>query len=75
MLNEIHHARDRARDLLKTLIETRDGRSGEPIRDLYKLVTGASSLENAIEATQRAVDAYERMILELSRHAAPSPGR
>ncbi len=30
-------------------------------RDLFKRVTGHSSIENAIEATRRAIEAYERI--------------
>jgi hypothetical protein len=31
-------------------------------RDLFKKVTGHSSLENAIHATRRAIEAYDRML-------------
>ena len=42
-------------------------------RDLYKRVTGHSSLENAIEATRRAIEAYDRMLPRSTR--ASTTGR
>lgn len=58
-----------AETLLHELIETKrqvDGNTadGLPRRDLFKRVTGASSLENAISSTRRAIMAYDRLIAE-----------
>jgi|GEM_PF-2761878 len=47
-----------------------------PVRDLFKRVTGHSSLENAIEATRRAIEAYDRMLARNGRsHASPASVR
>lgn len=42
-------------------------------RDLFKKVTGHSSLENAIDATRRAIEAYDRMLENAAATPAPVP--
>jgi hypothetical protein len=41
-------------------------------RDLFKRVTGHSSIENAIEATRRAIEAYERIQTRADSSKNPS---
>lgn len=60
--------REQARALLDSLetacreCEQIPADSGATRRDLFKKVTGHSSLENAIDATRRAIEAYDRML-------------
>ena len=69
--------REQARALLDSLesasreCERIPSESGSARRDLFKKVTGHSSLENAIDATRRAIEAYDRMLEKAT--AAPSP--
>lgn len=70
MLSEIESARAKAQDLLRTLIEAKSGVEHAGSRDLYKVVTGTSSLDNAIDSARRAVETYDRMIVELRRDPA-----
>ena len=69
--------REQARALLDSLesasreCERIPSESGSARRDLFKKVTGHSSLENAIDATRRAIEAYDRMLEKAA--AAPTP--
>ena len=64
ILEETVAARAKAVELLKTLTSAQAG--VEPGgKDLFKRVTGQSSIENSIAATRRAVEAYDRVIAEL----------
>jgi hypothetical protein len=60
--------REQARVLLDSLesacreCERIPSESNSARRDLFKKVTGHSSLENAIDATRRAIEAYDRML-------------
>ena len=67
-------ARDHAASLLKALQDAKgltEAQPPAPKGDLYKRVTGASSLENAIAETRRTVDAYERLIAQLEKQDEP----
>lgn len=73
-VSSVEQQRAQARQLLDSLIASM--RSNENVsidalatpaegsnrRDLFKRVTGHSSLENAIDATRRAIEAYDRML-------------
>ena len=57
-------ARAKALDLLKALQAAKAG-SDASARDLFKKVTGTSSVENSIAATRRAIEAYDKVMVEL----------
>lgn len=66
IVDETRTARAKAQDLLRALVETKastdpKGKGG----DLYKRVTGQSSIEAAIASTKRMVETYDRMLVQL----------
>lgn len=69
LLQDTITARDKAAALLVALQEARKGveATPSPKGDLYKRVTGSSSLDNAIAETRRSIDAYERLIGQLEK--------
>ncbi len=74
LLNETIAARNKAAALLRALQEAKEQAESlapSPKGDLYKRVTGSSSLENAIAEARRTVEAYERLISDLEKPAAP----
>ena len=73
MLSEMENARAKAQELLRTLVEAKSGVESAGSRDLYKVVTGTSSIDNAIDSARRAVETYDRMITELKRDPAATP--
>ncbi|MCX5691085.1 MAG: hypothetical protein NTV94_15085 [Planctomycetota bacterium] len=72
--SSVEQQRAQARLLLDALVASQRSNDGVSIdalavpaegsmrRDLFKRVTGHSSLENAINATRRAIEAYDRML-------------
>jgi len=64
MLDDTVAARAKALELLKSLTDAQAGADPSG-KDLYKRVTGQSSIDNSIAATRRAVDAYNRVIAQL----------
>lgn len=63
-LHNLAAQKSQAKALLEELVSahrTVVAVAGDTKRDLYKRVTGHSSIENAIESTRRAIEAYERM--------------
>ncbi|CAG1009377.1 hypothetical protein PHYC_03695 [Phycisphaerales bacterium] len=64
VLEEARAAREQARLLLRSLLDAQTAQNkGVPVpKDLFKRVTGQSSLDNAIVATRRLVETYDRMI-------------
>lgn len=71
ILNELKVAREQAARLLAALRETSalSGSSGP--RDLYKKVTGQSSMERAVAAASRTLESYDRMIEEVQGGHVP----
>lgn len=72
VLDEARAARDKARGLLQTLEASRLSST----KDLFKKVTGQSSLENSIAATRRLIESYDRIIGDApatSRRHEPDP--
>lgn len=73
VLGEVTAARKQAeavlRDLLAAQSECEQQLTQENRRDPMKLVTGRSSLENAIATTRRMIEAFDRQIQELMRIA------
>ncbi|HYE62827.1 MAG TPA: hypothetical protein VD997_12595 [Phycisphaerales bacterium] len=69
LLQDTLAARDKAAALLGALLESKKTieSTPSPKGDLYKRVTGASSLDNAIAETRRSIDAYERLIAQLEK--------
>jgi len=64
-VDEVVRKRSEAQALLQSLISSKreaDHGPSDNRRDLFKRVTGHSSLENAILATRRAIDAFDRML-------------
>lgn len=65
-LHEVMARKAEAENLLRALMEAK--KQSEAIlaegsrRDLFKRVTGQSSLENAIAETSRAISAYDRVL-------------
>lgn len=70
-LAEVTAARRHAEVVLKDLIDAQSEcekqLTQENRRDAMKLVTGRSSLENAIATTRRMIESFDRQIQELSR--------
>lgn len=64
ILNDLKTAREQAASLLAALRATPLATDTAP-RDLYKKVTGQSSLEKAIAAASRTLESYDRMIDEV----------
>jgi hypothetical protein len=71
VLAEVTVARQRAESVLKGLIEAQSEcekqLTHENRRDAMKLVTGKSSLENAVSTTRRMIESFDRQIQELVR--------
>jgi len=65
MLDETRTARRQAEELLKALREAQATLEQEGGPDLFKKVTGKSSLDSAVAATQRTLEAYDRLLTEL----------
>jgi hypothetical protein len=66
-------ARAKARELLAALLESKSAMESQGALargDLYKRVTGQSSLENAIAATRRAIESYDRLIAQMERDSS-----
>lgn len=64
---KIQVARDEARAALAAL-QASHGCGG---RDLYKQVTGASSVDNAMAEARRIVEAYDRILRDLDAEVVP----
>lgn len=70
ILDEARTARDQAAELVAALTEAKAD-SGKPGgKDLFKRVTGQSSLDNAIAAARRTLETFDRVLLELGDSAA-----
>jgi hypothetical protein len=73
VLTEMKAARERAESVLRGLIEAQSAcekqLTQENRRDAMKLVTGRSSLENAITATRRMIESFDRQVQEFMRGA------
>ncbi|MDX2133074.1 MAG: hypothetical protein SFY69_13590 [Planctomycetota bacterium] len=66
IIEEAHAAREQARRLLRVLLESVEAAKNAPHdADLYRRVSGASSLENAAAATRRTIDAYDRLLRDV----------
>lgn len=67
---QVRAERAQAQQLLAELMNAQ----GEPAEgsrpDLYKQVTGKSSLEMAVDQTRRLIDAHDRMLAQLDRRSA-----
>ncbi len=78
VLVDVTAARQRAESVLKGLIEAQSEcerqLSQENRRDAMKVVTGKSSLENAIATTRRMIESFDRQIQELVRTAGGTTG-
>lgn len=70
ILEETITARTKALELLKSLTAAQ-AESDPAAKDLYKRVTGQSSIENSIASTRRAVEAYDRVIAQLQASETP----
>ncbi|MFN9992270.1 MAG: hypothetical protein ACK54H_02905 [Phycisphaerales bacterium] len=65
MMEDIEKSRAQAQELLRALIEAKNQVDTIGSKDLYKIVTGASSIDNAIDTARRAVETCDRMLAEL----------
>ncbi len=70
ILDETIAARAKALELLKSLTDLQAG-ADPSARDLYKRVTGQSSIDNSIAATRRTIEAYDRVLTQLEAGAEP----
>lgn len=70
MIVETRTQRDRALQLLEALRSAKQRSEGNLARlkqtDFLKKVTGASSMDNAIDSTQRLIDAFNRVLTQLN---------
>jgi hypothetical protein len=64
LLDEARQARQQAQALLEALIAAQSGVDAGARKDLFRLVTGASSIEQAISTTRRTIETYDRIIDE-----------
>lgn len=71
ILNDLKAAREQAARLLAALRETSALAGSTGTRDLYKKVTGQSSMERAIAAASRTLESYDRMIEEVEGGHTP----
>jgi hypothetical protein len=60
---EVLGAKAEAENLLRCML-SREAWTGN---DMYKQVTGQSSVEQAIERTRRLIEAYDRVLAEMDR--------
>ena len=60
-------ARAKAQVLLGELLKAKTSDAADVPKDMYKQVTGASSLENAISATRRLLEAHDRLLCEIAK--------
>lgn len=71
VLAEMTAARQHAEAVLKGLLDAQNAcerqLQDEHRRDAMKLVTGKSSLENAVAATRRMIESFDRQIQEIGR--------
>lgn len=63
MIDQARAAREQARALLGTLLDAHRAANGTG-KDLYKKVTGASSLERSIASTRKLIETYDRVLGE-----------
>ncbi|MGD9789239.1 MAG: hypothetical protein AB7Q00_06835 [Phycisphaerales bacterium] len=72
IIEETSKARDRASALLKGLMDAKASSerhlSETGQRDVYKTVTGKSSLDNAIQSAQRVVETLTKALAEYRRN-------
>lgn len=71
ILVETTEARDKAQSLLAGLLDARTGSESRLTQlnqsDMLKRVTGASSMDNAIESTRRMIDTLNRALDQFRR--------
>ncbi len=67
LISETLASKRQAEDLLRTLLAAKApaNGSGPASRDLYKQVTGSSSLDNAIVQVRRSIETIDRVLDEL----------
>lgn len=78
LIDETACARRQAEDVLRSLLEVKAlesagglGEPGKPPRpDLYRQVTGSSSIDRAIAAAKRSIETYDRILSEINAPAA-----
>jgi hypothetical protein len=69
-IEEVDRKRQEARQVLESLVATRSSSEQSPsssVSDLFKRVTGHSSIENAIQKARRTVEAYDRIYADMQR--------
>jgi len=69
-IEEVDRKRHEARQVLESLVATRSSCEQTPsnaMSDLFKRVTGHSSIENAILTARRTVEAYDRIYGDMQR--------
>jgi hypothetical protein len=74
LLDETRLARRQAEEVLHSLLEAKANETaGEAARkDMYKQVTGASSIDNAIATARRSIETFDRILSEIQQQAATS---
>lgn len=64
---EVRAARTETENLLRCMLSQDGCKSECSGNDMYKQVTGQSSVELAIERTRRLIEAYDRILSEMDR--------
>lgn len=72
ILSQTVAARKQAEELLSALLSVHaSGQADQTGRDLFRKVTGSSSLDNAISQTRRTIETFDRVLVDL--RGGPSP--
>lgn len=71
ILDEARNARCQAAELVAALTEAKAMSAVPGVKDLYKRVTGQSSLDNAIASARRTLETFERVLAEMGDVATP----
>lgn len=72
MMTQARSARDQAKALLGVLLDAQRGHASSP-KDLYKRVTGSSSIEKSIATTRKLIETYDRVLGEHDSVDSPAP--
>ena len=71
MITQARNARDQAKALLSVLLDTQRGHASTTPKDLYKRVTGSSSIEKSIATTRKLIETYDRVLGEAEQENTP----
>lgn len=75
MMTQARNARDQAKALLGVLLDAQRGHASSSPKDLYKRVTGSSSIEKSIATTRKLIETYDRVLGEHESVDSPATAR